>query len=93
MTSDVKVADERTAPVTGPAGAPAATSASAPASAPARNGHTHDPKTIVSSHRTSEGVLVWARCACGSLLARRIDNSGTHLVAASPARTPSPARA
>ncbi|MER7499592.1 hypothetical protein AB0L05_30945 [Nonomuraea pusilla] len=32
------------------------------------SGHLHDPLalTLVSSHRTSEGVVSYLRCACGA---------------------------
>jgi hypothetical protein len=32
-------------------------------------------RSVVSWHRTSDGVLVWVRCACGALEARLLDGS------------------
>jgi hypothetical protein len=36
---------------------------------------------IVSRHRTSEGLVVWARCICGALQMRRYRTAGVELVA------------
>jgi hypothetical protein len=32
--------------------------------------HTDEPATVLSRHSTSQGVVVWVRCACGALNAR-----------------------
>ncbi|MHA6618818.1 hypothetical protein [Pseudonocardia sp. DLS-67] len=34
---------------------------------------TTEPYQVVSRHRTSEGMIVWSRCACGSLQVHRDD--------------------
>jgi hypothetical protein len=43
------------------------------------------PFQVVSRQRTSEGLTVWTRCACGSLQVRVLDESGVRVVARGPA--------
>lgn len=38
------------------------------------------PFAVLSQHRTTAGLTVWSRCACGSTQARVIGVAGTRIV-------------
>lgn len=37
------------------------------------------PFQVLSRHRTSRGLTVWARCSCGSLQMREVDERGVRV--------------